>query len=565
MKIYEAMAEAFLAEGADTVFGVMGDGNLHWMVAMGQRGARMVNVRHEAAAVAMADAYAQAGPGLGAAAVTCGPGLTQVSTTLIAAVRSKTPLVLMAGDTSTVDVSHLQDIDQRRFVEMCGAEFVPVRSVESAAEDLRLAFYRARSQRIPVVLDCPIDVQEQEYPWDWEYRPTPVDGQRVRGDEGRLAAAAERLMTAQRPLLLAGRGAVTSDAAKAIVDLGAHAGALLATTLPAKGLFAQESFQLGVAGAFCSGVAEELFAEADLVVSFGASLNYFTTEGGLLFSDAHVVAVDLVDHAAGESRPADDYIVADAATAAEELLELVRARGPRRTGFRTPDVARRMTASLDYVGALADDADRIEPRSAIRLVDDLLSESYDVALGTGHYWSFPVMYLRNARPGHWFLSHYFGSIGHGLPTGIGVGVAHPDRRVVVIEGDGSLMMHLQELDTAVRLGLDLLVVVMNDHGFGAEVHKLRAVGMAADLAATPAPPFDAVARALGGDGMRVTSEADMRRGLAEFEKSGGVYVLDLQVAPGAVGDDFLKLYFGQPNQAPHQGAVAPGPAEPGTA
>src|SRR5262245_61633626 len=126
-KVYQALVDAFEAERATTVFGLMGDGNMYWMSTLARRpGARVVHARHENAAVAMADGYARVTGDIGVCSVTCGPGLTQIATSLTASVRHRTPMVVFAGDTPRAEPFHLQAFEQRPFVVSTGARFVPV-------------------------------------------------------------------------------------------------------------------------------------------------------------------------------------------------------------------------------------------------------------------------------------------------------------------------------------------------------------------------------------------------------------------------------------------------------
>ena len=144
----------------------------------------------------------------------------------------------------------------------------------------------------------------------------------------------------------------------------------------------------------------------------------------------------------------------------------------------------------------------------------------------------------------------FGAIGAGLTVGIGVAVGAPERPQVVIEGDGSLFQHLQELETVVRCGLQLVVIVMNDGGYGAEVYKLRAKGLDSTLAQWDSPDFVAVSRALGGDGVRLQSETEIGKALQTGLKQGGLYLIDARISPTSPTDRYVKHIFGLENRAP---------------
>jgi len=160
------------------------------------------------------------------------------------------------------------------------------------------------------------------------------------------------------------------------------------------------------------------------------------------------------------------------------------------------------------------------------------------------------MYLALPEGSDIQFSIAFGAVGQTLPLAIGAGLAHGGRPHLLIEGDGSMMFYLQELETIVREGLQLTVLIMNDGGFGAEVHKLRAKGKDQTLEQWSSPDFVAVAKAFGGDGVVLRSESEVGAAVATGLRKGGLYVIDARVSPSTVSDPYSKIHFGQPNRAP---------------
>jgi acetolactate synthase I/II/III large subunit len=247
---------------------------------------------------------------------------------------------------------------------------------------------------------------------------------------------------------------------------------------------------------------------------------------------------------------ADRYLAGDARRTAQEILGDLDAVGFRQEGYRTAELRQRLAAA----GGPPDigSGSPMDPRDVMRTLEGHLSRDHDVVVGVGHFLGFPILHLRRPTGGHFLFCHYSGSIGYALPTGIGAAVANPDRTVVVVEGDGSLMQYVQELDTAARLGLRLLVVVVNDGAFGAELFKMRRSGVESASAVIPTPGFDEVAKAFGADGAMAADAAALDKALGEFDASGGVYVVDARVDREAMSEMYRKLLLGEPNRAPHQ-------------
>ena len=273
-KLQDVLAQAFAAEGVDTLFTQMGDANMYWSEAMSRLpGMQVVNVRHEHCAVAMADGYARATGKVGVASTTCGPGFTQIMTALAIAARASVPLVVFAGDSPMLASFYLQQIDMAPLAQATGAHYIPVKSHDRALDNVREAFHIAALERRPVVLSVPMDLQKQAYPFMADYIPStdylPVP-QRPLPDPSLVERLVGMIAQAEKPIIIAGRGAKLAGARAAIEAMAEPMGALLATSLQAKGLFEGNPFALDIAGAFASDFAREQFAEADLVIGLGA-------------------------------------------------------------------------------------------------------------------------------------------------------------------------------------------------------------------------------------------------------------------------------------------------------
>ncbi len=548
MKLYEAIADLLVAEGVDMLFGLMGDGNMSLWGALGTAGKiNIISSRNEAAAVAMADGYAKTTGKVGVATVTCGPGLTQVGTSLLVAARGRAPIVLIIGEIPKGAKNNLQSMDQRKFVEACEARFITVTSVDNAAEEIAEAFYAARVHRAPVVLNLPIDLQEKSFDWDWEYRPSQsvLPPLIEAPSEAALTPVMEKLAAAERPVIIAGRGA--RQAKDAILRLAARTGALLATSLQAKGLFSGEEYDLGISGAFASAPSEALLADADFVLAVGAELGYYTSEGGLMFPQAEVARIDIRPYPDAIGVLPGLYVRGDAGQAVTALEAMLASRQVRKTGFRTAETKATLTAPAH---AFPSPNDGLDPRVLARQLSKALPKGILLTSGAGHFFSFPAMYTALPAESELQLSYHFGAVGQGLPVAIGVGAGNPGRPHVAIEGDGSLMMNLQELDTVTRYKMQMVLIIWNDGGFGAEVHKLSVKGFDVGLAQWRSPDFVALAKSFGGDGVQLTRESDIGEAVATGLRQGGLYLIDARVSPTTASDPYSKVHHGIENHAP---------------
>jgi thiamine pyrophosphate-dependent acetolactate synthase large subunit-like protein len=556
MKVYEAIASAIAMEGCKVVFGVMGDANMAIYAGLAERADLAVHsARHEGGAVGMADGYQRTTGNLGVSTLTWGPGLLHAATQITIAARSGTPLVILTGVADPRSPNRFAQIDNQRFADTCGVRYMTVSSVDSIAHELAEAFYAARRHRVPVILGVPLELQTQELEWEWEYTssrerlPAYVP---TRPNHAVLNSIANFLSHAKRPVLLAGRGARSAGAGAAIARVADRVGALLATSLHGKGLFAGHSWDVGVAGAFASAPTETLLAQADFVLAFGAELGYFTSEGGLLFPEAEVARIDIKEAPDEIGLLPGLYACGDARLAAEELCRLLEQRGVESTGFRTSETRTLLDTPAP---SFESPASGVDPRRLFGALSRHLPENVRIVSGVGHFWNFSTMYLPIAPAAQIDVVLQFGAIGQAFAQGIGAaaGAMESDRRIVVLEGDGSLLMQFAELETAARLHLPMTVIVVNDSGYGAEMHKLRARGLGdkvSALAAWRSPDFAQVTRALGGASLTVDTERDLEAALGAAFAADGFFLLDVRVPQSVLSDSYQKLYFGQSNRAP---------------
>ena len=545
MRVYEAVSESLHRLGADTVFGLVGSGNFRLIDHLTRQcGVAYHGARHEAAAVAMADGYARVSGKLGVCTVHQGPGVTNTLTALTEAVKARTPLLLLAGDTATTALYQNLDVDQDAVVASVGAGVERLRNANTATEDVSRAVRRARVERRPIVVSLPIDIQEQdcqttEHPTFVEYEDAAP-----RSSEEAILRVVDKLESSSRPAIIAGRGAVLAAARPQLEALGDRIGAVFATSMMAKGLFAGNPFDLGVSGGFASPLAARLLGEADVVLSFGASLNTWTTKHGDLFAPtAEIVHCDLDPSAIGRVQPVTLGVVGDAAETAETLVEELARRDVSLGGFRT-DAVRQDIEGFRWEDEFEGESteDTVDPRAALMTLEEILPKERTVAVDCGHFAGFAAMHLSVPDAAGFVFAEAFQAVGLGLGTGMGAAVARPDRLAVAVVGDGGLLMSLGELDAAIQLGVPLLIVIMNDAGYGAEVHHFRSLNLPTDLALLGEKDFAGIAAVLGAEGLTARSTADLERVREWVEAPSGTMVVDCKVNPRVEGE-YLKEAF----------------------
>jgi thiamine pyrophosphate-dependent acetolactate synthase large subunit-like protein len=543
LHVYDILARAFAQEGVRTCFALLGDANMNWAVRLSEQGCRMLYVRHEHCAVAAALAYARKMEDVGVATVTCGPGLTQIITALPAAVRAHLPLVVFAGEAPLKSGWYNQELDQGPLITATGSAYHRLHMPERMPVAVRDAFLQARRERRPVVIGVPFDLQGR--PWSGSMdlpkpsrellpRHSPIP---PHPDD--VAAAAKLLAGTERVVVLAGLGAVESGAGAACRALAAKTGGILSTTLPARGLFHDDPFCIGISGSFTPEVGLEYLKQADFVVAVGCSLAFHAGGGGQLWPKAKMLQIDIDPVAVHQGQEvARHHLRADGRLGVEALIAALPAR---KGNWRSDEMAARIRDSKPDSHVFEIEPGMLDPRRVVEALEDALPREWEMVNSGGHCsWFFAQM---PSRPQEKFLTiREFGAIGNGISFAMGVAAARADRTVVLFDGDGSLMMHVQELETIKRHGLNILIVVMNDGAYGSEVHKLRSEGMREDGAVFGYCDFAGIARGFGLAGKTVKNLDDLPKLVAEFAAGGGAAVWDFHVSDKVVSPTIRRAH-----------------------
>ncbi|ASN18516.1 thiamine pyrophosphate-binding protein [Arthrobacter sp. YN] len=499
--------------GVGHVFGVVGSGNFDVTGTLMAEGIPFTATRHEGGAATMADAYSRMSGKVGVVTTHQGCGLSNAITGIGEAAKSRTPMIVLTADTQAAAIRSNFKIDQDALARSVGAVAERIHSPATAVADTVRAFRTAVNERRTVVLSLPLDVQSASAADEVSTVVVP-EPLKVRPDAAGVEQLVALISAAERPVFVAGRGG--RGARDEILELARHAGALVATSAVASGLFNGDSHNLGISGGFSSPTTAELISGADLIVGWGCALNMWTMRHGRLISTGtNVVQIDVEDSALGANRPITLGLLGDSAlTAVDALTALRTVQSEPAEKYRTETNAlaiKQGSRWRDVSTADLSTATSIDPRVLTRELDSMLPTERIVAVDSGNFMGYPSQYLAVPDEFGFCFTQAFQAIGLGLYTAIGAALAQPHRLPVLGAGDGGFLMGISELETAARLKLPLVCIVYNDAAYGAEVHHFASEHSEAELSSVVFPETDiaAIARGFGAEGVTVRTIADL--------------------------------------------------------
>ena len=535
--LYEMLAQDLKAAGVEAVFGLMSDDTALLATTLDALGVRFYGARHENTAIAMADGYAYAAGRLGVALIGRGPALANGLHAAAYASRTGSPLLLLYGEAATANPPNALGPDYKAFdgvgaLRAAGLRTFSATGVLSARGVLADAA-RAAMSGMAVSLHLPTDVQLAEVARSEAGAEAPFASPRARkpmpATPQAIAATAALLGNATRPVIVAGLGAYRAGARQALAALAVKIGALLLSTARGKDLFRGNRNCLGIIGSFSHSLARGLAEQADCVLVFGAGLNFLTTSFGTALPAVPLIHVDAVRTHIGRWLRADVAVVGDARLAAEQLTAAVPDRPASAKPFHTEET-RRLIAAFDPTRDFqpANTARTLDPRTLAITLDGLLPPDRNVIVDGGNFLGV-VPYLSVPDPGHFKMIGDFASIGLGFGAALGVAHARPSKTTVLVIGDGGLLMTLGELETVVREGLPLVIIVMNDCAYGAELHFLRLRQQPVAKSVFGDVDFAPIARAFGFEATTVRTLEDLQRAAACRRNPEAPLLLDCKI------------------------------------
>jgi acetolactate synthase-1/2/3 large subunit len=500
----ELLVRCLEREGVRYVFGVPGEETLDVNDALARSSVQFVPVRHEQAAAFMADVWGRLTGHAGVCLATLGPGATNLATGLADANLDRAPVVAITGQLAR-DLLHKES---HQYVDIVDV-FRPftkwnarIETGAVVAEAVRKAFKRAQEEKPGAChLELPEDVAQGEA----EGEPlAPVHARRPSPDRPSLARAADVINGAASPLILAGNGVIRGHASRELAILAERARIPIVTTFMAKGAVPSDHPLVRATVGLASDDPDRIgFASADVVITVGYDPVEWGPSRWNPSGRRQIVHIDFTAAEVDARYQPVVEVVADVREALELLAPLVAVRPERPMPVRPPDDPHR-----------GDDAYPLLPQRIIGDLETVLGGDDLVISDVGAHKLWVAKRLSARGPNTVIISNGFAAMGIALPGAIAAKLARPERRVVTVVGDGAVMMNIQELETAVRLGLAFVVLIFRDDGYGVIRWKqMRQFGRTAGVGFGN-PDFVALARAFGCEGVRITAAKELRPALA---------------------------------------------------
>ena len=539
MRAVDAIMECLKAEGVDHVFGIPGGANLPTYDALYDAGIRHIQCRHEQGAGHAAEGYAKASGKVGVALATSGPGATNLVTAIADANMDSVPTVFITGQVRTdlIGTDGFQEADVTGITMPIVKHSIMVQDPRDIPEGVHEAFHIARTGRPgPVVLDVPQDLSRA----DISYEPVDVDRvslpgyqPTVEGNAKQIRQAAKALATARRPVIYAGGGVVNANAAKELTELALSDRFPVTCTLMGLGGFPAPHEQwLGMLGMHGTRTANYAMDEADLICAIGARFDDRITGKLSEFAPrAKFIHVDIDPAEISKNVPAHIPIVGDAKRILSKLTAEYRALDT--DPARLEGWWQRIHGWQEKHPLRYDDSEdsEIKPQYMVQALYEATGGEAIVTSDVGQHQMWAAQYYHFAEPRRWINSGGLGTMGFGLPSAMGAKMGVPDRDVVCLAGDGSLIMNVQELATCVTEQIPVKVFIMNNGYLGMVRQwqelfwdrRYKAVEMGAS------PDWVKLAEAFGAVGMRTSDKGElvdvMKTALAEE----GPVVVDVNV------------------------------------
>ncbi|HHE6468555.1 TPA: acetolactate synthase 3 large subunit [Providencia rettgeri] len=541
----EMVVKSLIDQGVKHVFGYPGGAVLDIYDALHTvGGVEHILVRHEQAAVHMADGYARSTGDVGVVLVTSGPGATNAITGIATAYMDSVPMVVLSGQvaSSLIGNDAFQECDMVGISRPIVKHSFLIKSAEEIPETIKKAFYIAASGRPgPVVIDFPKDTVNPSLKFAYRY-PENVSlrsyNPTLQGHKGQIKKALTKLVSAKKPVFYIGGGAINANCSAELIELAEKLQLPVVSTLMGLGAFPETHKQsVGMLGMHGTYEANKVMHNSDVIFAVGVRFDDRTTNNLEKYCpNATVIQIDVDPTSISKTVNADIPIVGDAKLTLKQMLgqldqALVKQDNQALTEWWKEIEQWRSKQCLRYETSQT----KVKPQQAIEMIYRLTKGEAYVTSDVGQHQMFAALYYPFDKPRHWINSGGLGTMGFGLPAALGVKLAHPKSTVVCVTGDGSIQMNIQELSTALQYGLPVLVLNLNN-GFLGMVKQWQDMiyqGRHSQSYMQSLPDFIKLAQAYGHVGISIATpdelEEKLKQALVEVNENQRLVFVDVNI------------------------------------
>lgn len=537
----EMVVQSLRDEGVEYVFGYPGGAVLDIYDAIHTLGSiEHILVRHEQAAVHMADGYARSTGKVGCVLVTSGPGATNAITGILTAYTDSVPMVIISGQvmSNLIGSDAFQECDMLGISRPVVKHSFIVKKAEDIPSTLKKAFYIASTGRPgPVVVDIPKDTVNPNFKYPYEY-PESVElrsyNPTVNGHKGQIKKALKALLVAKKPILFVGGGAITAECSEQLIQFAQRLNLPVTSSLMGLGAYPSTDKQfLGMLGMHGTLEANTAMHESDLILGIGVRFDDRTTNNLEKYCpNAKVIHIDIDPTSISKNVPVAIPIVGNAKNVLEEFLGLLNEEGLKsQTNLESwwqeiNQWKAKKCLEFDRTSGV------IKPQQVVEAVYRLTKGQAYVASDVGQHQMFAALHYPFDEPRHWINSGGAGTMGFGFPAALGVKLAHPEGTVVCVTGDGSIQMNIQELSTATEYGIPVVIICLNNHFLGMvkQWQDLIYFGRHSQTYMNSLPDFAKLAESYGHVGIKIATPDELESKLQEaFSIKNKLVFVDINV------------------------------------
>ncbi|AVJ00424.1 acetolactate synthase III, large subunit [Haemophilus influenzae] len=537
----EMVVQSLRDEGVEYVFGYPGGAVLDIYDAIHTLGGiEHILVRHEQAAVHMADGYARSTGKVGCVLVTSGPGATNAITGILTAYTDSVPMVIISGQvmSNLIGSDAFQECDMLGISRPVVKHSFIVKKAEDIPSTLKKAFYIASTGRPgPVVVDIPKDTVNPNFKYPYEY-PEYVElrsyNPTVNGHKGQIKKALKALLVAKKPILFVGGGAITAECSEQLIQFAQRLNLPVTSSLMGLGAYPSTDKQfLGMLGMHGTLEANTAMHESDLILGIGVRFDDRTTNNLEKYCpNAKVIHIDIDPTSISKNVPVAIPIVGNAKNVLEEFLGLLNEEGLKsQTNLESwwqeiNQWKAKKCLEFDRTSGV------IKPQQVVEAVYRLTKGQAYVASDVGQHQMFAALHYPFDEPRHWINSGGAGTMGFGFPAALGVKLAHPEGTVVCVTGDGSIQMNIQELSTATQYGIPVVIICLNNHFLGMvkQWQDLIYSGRHSQTYMNSLPDFAKLAESYGHVGIKIATPDELESKLQEaFSIKNKLVFVDINV------------------------------------